>query len=332
MAMVDIFGSDAFGLVSLTESMNALPYVPKRLGAMGLFKPKGVTTKTVVIEERDGILALIPSVEWGGPATQARKGKRRARSFVVPHIPLEDQILASDVQDVRQFGSESATAGIATVVNDRLEELKQSHEATHEWLRCGCIQGSIVDGDASTELFDIFTLFGVTETEVDFVLGTDTTDVGSKCLSVKRSIEAAIGDMPFDHVHAMCGETWFDAFVAHPEVKYAYQYFQEGKMLRDDPRAGFEYKGVIFEEYRGNVGSNAFIPAVQARFFPVGAPGLFVEYYAPADFVETVNTIGLPFYAKQEPMPFDRGITLHTQSNPLPLCTRPLVLVKGTTS
>jgi hypothetical protein len=37
----------------------------------------------------------------------------------------------------------------------------------------------------------------------------------------------------------------------------------------------------------------------KAYFFPVGVPGLLWQYNAPADFVETANTIGLPRYAKQ---------------------------------
>ena len=56
----------------------------------------------------------------------------------------------------------------------------------------------------------------------------------------------------------------------------------------------------------------------------------FRTYFAPADFNETANTLGLPLYAKQEPRKFGRGTDLHTQSNPLPICLRPEVLVKGT--
>ena len=41
-----------------------------------------------------------------------------------------------------------------------------------------------------------------------------------------------------------------------------------------------------------------------------------------------MNTIGQPLYAKQEPRKLDRGTDLHTQSNPLPMCHRPGVLIK----
>ena len=68
----------------------------------------------------------------------------------------------------------------------------------------------------------------------------------------------------------------------------------------------------------------------KAYFFPVGVPGLILQYNAPADFVETTNTIGLPRYAKQAvDQQFARWVMLHVQSNPLPISTRPRVLIKG---
>ena len=68
----------------------------------------------------------------------------------------------------------------------------------------------------------------------------------------------------------------------------------------------------------------------KAYFFPVGVPGLFRQSNAPADFVETANTIGLPRYAKQAvDQQFARWVMLHVQSNPLPICARPRVLIKG---
>ncbi|MGL4505183.1 MAG: major capsid protein, partial [Aeromonas sobria] len=46
----------------------------------------------------------------------------------------------------------------------------------------------------------------------------------------------------------------------------------------------------------------------------------------PANYNETINTKGLPFYAKGEVMRFDKGIDLEGQSNPLNVCTSPLAV------
>jgi hypothetical protein len=43
------------------------------------------------------------------------------------------------------------------------------------------------------------------------------------------------------------------------------------------------------------------VPADKAYFYPEGVDGLFEIYYAPADTFETVNTLGLPLYARATP-------------------------------
>ena len=86
--------------------------------------------------------------------------------------------------------------------------------------------------------------------------------------------------------------------------------------------------GVSFEEYHGSVGGIDFIPDGQAYAIPMGVPGLFTTDFAPADYMETVNTQGLPYYAKQELMRMGKGVELESQSNPITLCTRPEAVIK----
>ena len=102
-------------------------------------------------------------------------------------------------------------------------------------------------------------------------------------------------------------------------------------------RSGFTFGGITFEEYRGQASDingtvRKFIAPGEAHAFPLGTVDTFGTYLAPADFNETVNTLGQPLYAKQEPRKFERGTDLHTQSNPLPMCHRPGVLVKLTSA
>jgi Phage major capsid protein E len=98
-------------------------------------------------------------------------------------------------------------------------------------------------------------------------------------------------------------------------------------LLKDllDGELGHRIRGV-----RGRVSTVDFTDASKPYVFPVGVPGLFRQYSAPADFVETANTIGLSRYAKQPlHQQLARWVMLHVQSNPLPICTRPRVLIKG---
>ena len=61
--MLDIFKTDAFSLISLTDAMNTLPYMPKRLDA--LFTDKPVATLSIGIEEKDGKLSLLSTKARG---------------------------------------------------------------------------------------------------------------------------------------------------------------------------------------------------------------------------------------------------------------------------
>jgi hypothetical protein len=137
-------------------------------------------------------------------------------------------------------------------------------------------------------------------------------------------------------IHVLCSPEFFEKFTQHPKVEKAYENWQQGLVLINDMRAGFTFAGVTFEEYRGKAvladgqTVRAFIAPGEAHAFPLGTVDSFATYVAPADFNETVNTLGLPLYAKQEPTKFDRGTDVHTQSNPLPMCHRPRVLIKLT--
>ena len=85
------------------------------------------------------------------------------------------------------------------------------------------------------------------------------------------------------------------------------------------------FGGITFRRYRGGAGFG--VPTDRAFFYPEGVEGLFEIYHAPADTFETVNTLGLPLYARTIPdRDRDEWVRLEIESNPLPICTRPQVL------
>ena len=210
--------------------------------------------------------------------------------------------------------------------------MRNKHAITLEHLRMGALKGVILDADG-TALVDLYDEFEIQPKEVSFALGTAGTDVKKKCLEVLRHIEDNLRGEYMTAVHALVSPEFFDALTSHSKVKEAYERWQDGLGLRADMRAGFTFAGITFEEYRGQATDpdgnvRRFIAQNTGHCFPLGTSETFSTYFAPADFNETVNTLGKPLYAKQEPRRFDRGTDLHTQSNPLPMCHRPGVLVK----
>jgi hypothetical protein len=348
MPALDVFNTDAFSTISLTDAINKMPQFPQKIGMAGLFDEQGVPTTSIMIEELDGVLNLVLTRPRGGEATQNTRDSRTARSIAVPHIPIEDRVNADEVQGVRAFGSESELQAVQTVVNNRLLKMSQQLDLTLEWHRIGALKGIVLDADGST-IYDLFSEFGVSqESEVDFDLDAGSPAAGAvrlKCHEVIRLIRSNLGGTPFPGVAAMCGSTFFDELIVHTEVAAAYERALafmdvQGAGVQGQGgflRAGlvdrmFSYAGILFWEYSNTMGSGSdvAVEATKAHLYPVGVPGLFVTRFAPANFVETVNTMGLPKYAKQAPdAQFQRWVDLHAQCNPLNVCTRPKVLIKA---
>ena len=329
------FSNPAFSMAALTAAINILPNRYGRLEELNLMPPKPVRQRQIIVEEMNGVLNLLPTLPPGSPGTVGVRGKRKLRSFVVPHIPHDDVVLPEEVQGLRAFGSETETESIANVVARHLETMRNKHAITLEHLRMGALKGVILDADGS-ELVDLFDAFEIDQTVVEFPFSNEKGDVKGACIATAAAIEEGLSGEFSTGIHVLCSQEFFAALIAHPTVKTAYANWQNGAILINDVRKGFTYGGITFEEYRGKavarIGENVvvrrFIEAGEAHAFPTGTIDTFGTYFAPADFNETVNTLGLSLYAKQEPRKFDRGTDLHTQSNPLPMCHRPGVLVK----
>lgn len=331
MAAFDIFNDDAFSLTSLSLAMQDLQHVPTLLGDMGLFQEEGINTPTMAIEKQGQSFSLVPAAERGAPGRLVGNDKRNMRNFSAIHLPQSGHVNADEVYGIREFGSETELRQVQTLVNNKLAKMKRSIDLTLEWQRIGAVKGQILDADGATVLLDLFTEFGVAQQTLSFELDVDATKVKQKCLDLERMIEDELDGIMSSGTEVMCSKEFFDALVLHPAVVDAYDRWRDGEHKRTNQRkGGFEFCDVVFREYRGKVGGTRFIGAGEAYAVPVGVPDLFIARFAPAPYVETVNTMGLPYYAKQWiPDPGTR-VELQAQSNPLHLCTRPRAVVKLT--
>jgi hypothetical protein len=335
--MLDIFNNNAFGVVSLTDAINKPLFQPGRLGQMGLFNERGVTTTTIALEEKDGNLILVAPTPRGGPGNTLGKNKATARPFIVPHFEINDAIYADEVQGVRAWGTESQLMTVQGMVADRIAIHRPSHEVTLEYQRIGAVIGLITYADGSTT--DLFASFGISQdAEIDFNLDAASPgpgDLRKAAAAVIRQVSTNLGGIPFSGLQALCGDNFFDALLAHVEVRNTFLNNPAAAELRKAyihngmSYGSFEFGGILWENYRGAVGGTQFINTNKCHIFPTGAPNLFRTYFAPADYVETVNTVGQRMYLKQYRMENDKGINLDSQMNALSLCTRPKALIKG---
>jgi len=346
--ILDIFNDAAFGATALTDNVNIVPNMYGRINQLGLFKPEPIPTTSVAIEIDNGVLNLLPTRQRGAPPTFGTAEKRHLKSFIVPHIPHDDSVLTSDVQNMFAWTQGLAQRTLETVIgyaNRKLISMRRKHAITLENLRMGAIRGIILDADGSV-LLNLFTEFGVPQQAFDFQLGTASTDVGTVVRTVKGYMEDNLMGETMTSVGAVASPSWFARFVSHSSVRDAYKFFTATQNpLRDDVRRGFPFQGVEFEEYRGyatylnedkTTTKTLFVPDGDVRFFPMGTTETFSNYWSPPDFIYEENKAPAitseVFVAPLEPKRFGKGVDIHTESNPLPICKRPALLVRGYSS
>lgn len=326
-----IFDSDKFSLQELTAAINEAPPLPSRLAALGLFQEDGIISTSLAVEKDVDTLTLIPNQSRSSTTPHATGGSTRSVvMFPTTHLPTQDTISPDDVQNLRAFGTASDVETMVTFVQKRLAKMRRRLDATIEYQRVGAIKGTIIDSDGTTVISNLFTQFGLSQQTHNLDLLTSTTDVRAEVLAAKDKMEAALANEPYSGARVLCGKTFFRALIAHANVEKAYELYESGVFLRNDPRFGFEFAGATFEEWRGGIGGTPFIADGEAYIFPEGVEEMFITRFAPANYNETANTIGLPNYAKQEPKPLGKGILLEAQSNPISICTRPRAVIRLT--
>jgi len=340
MASLDVFKADGFSMEELTAAVNRRDFLPQRTLELGLFDPVRVRTTTISIERKAGVLTLVQTTPRGGPGETRGRNRRELITVAISRIALDDQIMADEVEGIRAFGSQSELMQIQQLVNDRAGELRRDIEFTHENHRVTALNGVMLDADGTT-LLDMYSAWGLSapaKVMFDLANATDGALRENVEANVIRVILRALKGLGSGQmrIRALCGDTFWDALIKNAEVRDSFKSQPQAEWLRQGTIFGeFHFAGVTWENYRGSdlatpTNQTVRVTADECRFVPEGIPGLFQQVFGPADYQETVNTLGMPFYTKQalDPM-FQRFTALEVQSNTVSFCTVPEVLLKG---
>lgn len=332
-----------FTWLELTAAINKVDYRPGQVGRLGLFAPKPQSTTIANIELKGDRLALIPDMPRGAPPTPDVQDLRSIVELPIPHFPIRDTIYADSIQNVRGFGVNTLET-FPAAVQQRIDSMSYRLDATLEYLRLGAVKGIIttaIDRNTGVPLagrqISLYEYFGVAANPVrDWgIVGAgadgETAAWGSQLTQLINAIGRDMADqlpggMMTGGIYGFAGKTFFDAVSMHPERRAAYIGFPSPETVGPVRGNVLQFRDVDIEEYRGQVSGTPFVAADQCFFVPLGIPDLFIEVYAPADYTDTVNTVALARYAKQQQLDFDKGMALEAQMNVLPICTLPRCL------
>lgn len=351
--MVNFLKSDDYN--SFTDLTSEVLYIPNqwgRINQMGLFENEGVTSTSITFDREDDTLVLLESSNRGTrKGTVGSDGDRKTYAFPISFFEHSDRVTAADVQGRRRTGTADQTDPVAVAVAKKLNKARMQHMITHEFMKMSALKGTVVSPNG-TVFADLFTTYGFTQKEIDFTLGTTTTDIDGKIRELVRYVEDnSFSGMVAGDVKVMVSPEFFDKLVAHPKIREAYlayrQTSQPDFLVRDNLTGSvnnasireFSHMGVSFEEYRAsynksNGSSVRLIAAGEGHAFPLAGVGseMYKNYLAPADHMDFVGTLGEEMYAWSFPDQKGRWLDIDSQSAILPLVRRPQVLVKVKTS
>lgn len=340
---LDFIRDPRFAIAPMSEAIMNTPNEYGLLSGLGLFLSKGIAETTVKVDIKNKQLNIIPTSPRGAPAPKDTSDSRSMKVLPTFRHALGASLLADEFQNVRKFGSEGD--GAHEVFEERLmekfEDLAQKHRQTQEYLRWGALKGNVYDADGSTVLYNVYDEMGETQKTVDFHLGQagDPMQVGTD--ELLDHIELNANGEVVSGILKICSPGYFTKLMANADFRAAYSQYSnlpgQPNPLRENLRDGFWHKGIWYVRHLGQATFNnadgtktisKFIPNNEAIAIPLGTRDCFRSYWAPADYIETVNTIGQEMYAKLKVMDFDRGIEIETQSQCLHLNLKPRLTVK----
>ena len=317
-----------FQVAELTAAINEAKAAPTVLGSLGIFQEQGIRGSHFEVELDGNALTLVMPSERGGVPSAPPRARRKKVPFSTAHLEVPGFIGADEVLNARAFGSQTELQTIQSAVNSELERAKQSLLATRELMRAGAITGLVVDAEGNT-LLDIYSAFGLTRPDA-VVFNPAAKKTKAMLAAGKRAAKEYLGPSMVKGWMLICGSDFFDAFSGADDV-VAYLQNRNGNSNDNvaDMTDGMNFHNVTAFSYDASVGGMSFIDPKEAYLLP-RADGMLIGRNAPADYVETVGTPGLPFYARQELAPMGKGVMINSQSNPLYLNTRPLAIRRFT--
>lgn len=340
MAGMDVFEQKAFTLVEMSDAFKESEYLPQELN--GDFEIRSVSTEKVAIERKKNVLTLIPTSERGSPLDEKTGEKRDIRDFRTARLAKGSTIHATEIANVRAFGSMTEAEQIGNLVDERVMELDDDLELSFEKCRLGAIQGKMINPATGETIYDWFAEWNVTKpATINFDLDAASPASGAlmkKCTAMVRAIikESKGAVTPGTQIKAKVGSAFWDSLVSHPDVEKTYLNWQAAQDLRGDlqqPFGSFKFGGINWSEYRGtDDDTKVAIAPDNAHFYPVGVKGNLVHAQSPSDeHMEFVNTPGMRKYAllEQDPATNKKWVRPEIYAYPLFYVSRPLTLRSG---
>lgn len=341
---------DYFNSFKETDFVDGITETPLQYGfinSLNMFNMKSTSQTAIVFDKDYTTTTLLPQVVRGTNASTQGK-ERNADTFALKlaYFKHADRLTNEDIQGWRVPGSTTEeTLGRATA--EKMTDMRMAWDQTQEYMKLQALKGVFKTPDGTT-VADMYSEFGISQTTIDFVLGTSTTNVDQKLRQLKSAIATSVKNGgSIAGVKVLVDPSFFDKLISHPNLKNAYLYYQNsGKQLnRDDLTSymkwgimdSFPFRGVEFISYDAtfNLPSGSTEVAFTTDTgiaFAEGVRDLFRGYTGPSAKLSEANQPGQEIFVRTYVDPKDEFVEFEMEAAPLYFPTRPASLIKVTSS
>jgi len=333
--------SNTFRLVDQTDDILLLPQTWTLLGDSGLFQTESLTSKTVTLEKRAGGLVLLKDRMRGDAPQTFGRETRALHSYEVPHFALKDTISPEELEGRTRPGSKGKEYDTeAAAMLRSMEKIRKSFDINMELSRFKTLSTGQAYAPNGTVVADYYSDNSLTRNEVDFVLGTGTTDVIAKCAEIIADFQSTANEgQVISRVVGYASPEFMGKLLAHAKVTQTHIYQQIGQYNITQERAGgmalrrtLNFGGIQFVEVADTLLGQRLVTAGDCIMVAFEDMGSFKTYFSPPSRFGYVNTFAEEMYLwswKNERL---TDITLEMESNWLNVLHRPNFVARAYTS
>ncbi len=335
-------------LIDWTDEINELDNQYGFIKSQGYFDSRGVSQTAIVFDKNTTTNTLLPQVSRSNrEATYGKDRTVETFSLAIPYFKHRDYITPEDVQSWRQAGTADAEETLANVRAEKLTDLRLAADQTDEYMQLQAMKGVTKSPDGAT-IADMYSEFGISQTDKDFVLGTASTDLDTIFSQIKREMAKNIKSAgTMSGVDMYVSPTFFDKLISHPKFREVWQYYQNSgnQRLRDELAGYMNYGVVDFVEHRGvrimsydatftlpDGSTEEAFTADEGIAIPRGVRGMFRGYYGPSNKLSGANSVGRPMFATEYTDPKDEFHEMEVEFASLYFATKPQAIIKVSTS
>lgn len=332
--------------IEWTDEINEIPNQSSFIKSRGLFSVSYTNQEAILFDKIESEVTLLPT-------TNRREGKpsygkdRKVKTYSLPlaYFSHADNVTKQDFLSKRKAGTADQNDTLSNVITEKLVDMRRKVDQTHEYMQLQAIKGITKTPDG-IELANMFDEFGISQTTVDFVLGTDTTNIDEKLATLKDTVVKSLktGGVIQAPLEVLVGRTFFNKFVNHPKVIQAYlssvsnQRYQQdlSQYLTWGISDMFEHRGVRFLVYSHTFNlpdgtTEIAVAENDGHTLPnVVGDSIFKAWYGPSQRLDVEG--GADMFAWEYRDPRQKYHEMEVETAPLFIATKPAALVKVTTS